>query len=307
MISLFNTLKNKIKYWKRDKDFKSDISIPGVLDCTLLYTNDFDSYDEDDIRYFSSIYILYQFEMNDGILKDLIDFYNVLNVYGINHRTYKKDKVVYLILEGAIFQYDDIVCLYYHPDRFEGWLNKMYMNNFLSTMIRVISLIPIQYFDYADADECGGIWNVFQANPVSKCEESKIKEVINETYSDNDVTLLEIDKVCETNKDIIQDEDLIKIIQDMSCIRVAVLAEYMNEIDSILYSQTTTNIYTKGNREFYLLKIQRDSLYSFASDYKDKELVDDILSVIPDGDKYKPKEENVDNDSYYSGIDEIIE
>ena len=307
MIPLFNTLKNKIKYWRRDKDFKSDISIPGVLDCTLLYTNDFDSYSDDIAYYFSSVYVLYQFDMDEDILKELINFYNVLNVYGINHRIYYNDKNTYLILEGSIDQYDDLVGLYYHHDRFECWMGNMYMNNFLSSLMRVINLIPIQNFKYADTEECRDIWNTFQANPISKYEKSKINEVINETYPDENIILLESDRVYETNKDIIQDDGLIDIIKGISCIRLAISANRISEMDGVLYSDSATNIYTKGNREFYLLKIHNDFLYSFTDEYNDKELVEDVLSVIPDGNKYKSKEENIDNDSYYSDIDEIIE
>ena len=243
----------------------------------------------------------------EDILKELINFYNVLNVYGINHRIYYNDKNTYLILEGSIDQYDDLVGLYYHHDRFECWMGNMYMNNFLSSLMRVINLIPIQNFKYADTEECRDIWNTFQANPISKYEKSKINEVINETYPDENIILLESDRVYETNKDIIQDDGLIDIIKGISCIRLAISANRISEMDGVLYSDSATNIYTKGNREFYLLKIHNDFLYSFTDEYNDKELVEDVLSVIPDGNKYKSKEENIDNDSYYSDIDEIIE
>lgn len=309
---LFNTLRNKIKYLRRDKNFKSDINVPGSIECSLIYTNDFDSYDDDDTCYFSSVYILFQFDKDGNDLSnELIEFCNVLNIYGFNYRRYNDDINAYLILEGSIIQYDDLIFLFYHHDMFESFdyrMSKMYMNNFLSTLMRVLSLIPIQYFQYADTDECEAIWNVFQANPVSKSEKSKIKDLINDKYRDsNEIILLEIDRVYETNKSIFQDDNLMKIVQGMSCNRVAIPADRISEMDGMTYSDSATNVYTKGGKDYYLIKLQNDFLYSFANDYKDKELVNDILSVIPDGYKYTPKDDDIDNDSYYSDIDEIIE
>lgn len=300
-MKFLTTLKHKLKYVKakKNKNFKSNIRTCRTLQCSIIQANRFDEFDDYDMAYhMSSIYTLISFDINyDSSLSSEFDsLSNRLQIYGFRFVVSTINGIKYIIIEGSIADYDNLIDAYYYRELEED-------NIFISNIVRELKFIPVQYFKNISDNDTRESWMDYNSNQFSE-RNSRFKELIREY--DSDETMVIESEIGTINIPEIDREDYpwtYYLIDRISCAYIAICADYVNE-SLVNYSDA---IYTKENKYgvlFCIYKLRLQMVFNYSIDFDDTELYHMVYNNAEDGNL---PDLEVDNDDYYKDIDEVIE
>lgn len=112
MMSLKKLIKKiQIRSYRKDKNYISDINIPGDLAVDIIYANNYMKYPLNSISYLSSVYTLYTFNANDDNLNNQMDqLLHILSFRsGFKYIKETKNNQTYLVIKGSITDYDILI------------------------------------------------------------------------------------------------------------------------------------------------------------------------------------------------------
>lgn len=301
-MKFLTTLKHKLKYVKakKNKNFKSNIRTCRTLQCSIIQANRFDEFDDYDMAYhMSSIYALITFDIKyDSLLSSEFDsLSNRLQIYGFRFVVSTINDIKYIIIEGSIADYDNLINVYYRELEED--------NIFISNIVRELKFIPVQYFKNISDNDTRESWMDYNSNQFSEIN-SRFKELIREY--DSDETMVVESEIGTINIPEIDREDYpwtYYLIDSISCTYIAICSDYVNE-SLVNYSDA---IYTKENKygvSFCIYKLRLQMIIGYSIDFDDAELYCMVYNNTEDGNLPEP-DLKADNDDYYKDIDEIIE
>lgn len=303
-MKLFTTLKHKLKYAKakRNKNFKSNIRTCRTLQCSIIQANRFDEFDDYDMAYhMSSIYTLISFDTNydSSLTPEFDSLSNRLQMYGFRFVVDTINDIKYMVIEGSIADYDNLINVYYLD-----YLEIEKDNIFISNIVRELRFIPVQYFKNISDDDIRESWMDYNSNQFSE-KDSRFKELIRE-YDSSETMVIEKEIGSINIPEIDRDKYswFYYLIDSISCAYVAVCSDYINE-QLINYSDA---MYTKENRygiSFCIYKLRLQMVFNYSIDFDDAELYRMVYYNNTEGGELQDIE--INNDDYYKDIDEIIE
>lgn len=294
---ILRNLINKVKYLFRDKEFESDINT-GNVECSILYNNAFDEYDNNEIAYrLSSIYMQYMFINDDNLSTEYNHFCCILNMYGFRYITFELDGKTVLILEGSLADYDELIAMYYDEDIVAS------EDPFISATMSQLIYVPYDYFNNVKYPEEWGEKYLSYNFYAGSC----YKSIVRSNVKPDLVCMIEHDYITLDFDNLDEIEDL---KYDLQCIYLSVLCDDdrydMPEIDTLIsFADSHCIVKTRSGDHVAIVKIRPLPLVQYMNIYPDSDISMSI-GEIEELDIELDKEEK-DNDEYYKDIDEIIE
>lgn len=311
-MKFLTTLRHRMRYAKakrNNKNFKSSIRTCRTFQCRIVRANRFDEFNDYEMAYhMSSIYTLISFdiESDSSLIHEFESLINTLNMYGFRFIAETIDGIKYVIIEGSIADYDNLIDLYYNHLRYGAS-----DNIFVSNIVRELKFIPIQYFKNTAIDGMKNIWMGYDSNQFST-NKSRYKDIRDHEIEDS-IILIEDDRgfeIPEIENDDFKSSRLYDMINNISCVYVAIATyEYYDDISN--YSDA---MFTKENRyeqEFTVYKIRYAMLAKYLSETNNEELRK-IFCGESDCDYSYDRiatdiNHEINNDEYYKDIDEVID